>query len=272
MASTAVVNSRSTFDKSLRVWQDSYGLAIEANGPKTPMGSGLMSMVAGGVCSMSIGLEILEAERAASIDDVPLYVISCAKIDHITVCDIGAFESARCWLDSMPVEQMQPDLAAVARRWRIGCAAHESKRWIPAASSARSSSQSVRGCCCEWYLADAEARRIPEPYNSANYLPAQWAELLRDTKLTCVIACEQADDEIHKGVPYRSGSSAYGRRSRGSRRDNNSRQWRGLAFSLGPAAANPESGKRIFHFRECQRVGGAGQGRPARFLALLDGR
>lgn len=58
--------------------------------------------------------------------------------------------------------------------------------------------------------------------------------------------------KFQKGVPYRSGSSAYGRRSRGSRRDNNSRQWRGLAFSLGPAAANVNvgaSGGRPDRFR-----------------------
>lgn len=173
------VQIASTFDQSLKLWQDAVGLAFEAAIPETPLGSGLMSMVASGACGMSIGLEIKDSARVSG-DDMPLHIVSRAEIDHITVCDIGAFKSARCWLNSMPVEQMQPDLAAVARRWRIGRAAHEQQQRCkrqPAARAAATPTVFAKSSVREEY------ESFFARHDLSNYSPAQWQNLLRVTEL-----------------------------------------------------------------------------------------
>ena len=177
----ASVHIASTADASLRLWECDYGVAFEATIPATPLGAGLRSAIASGAtCAMSIGFQIMASERLSSISGLPIYIVSKAALDHISICDSGAFPSARCWLDSMPVEQMQPDLAAVARRWRIGRAAHEQSKQCnlnrkpttrAAATPAVFGKSSVRD----------ENESFIARHDLSNYSPTQWKQLLRTT-------------------------------------------------------------------------------------------
>jgi HK97 family phage prohead protease len=119
-----------TWNKSLRLWQDNHGLAIELDIPCTPDGAGLRNMVAGagGVNAMSIGLEILKSAIFHDEAGQPCHDISRVEIDHVTICDAGAFEDACCWVAGMPADRMSPRIRNASLRWRLGVIARDQKR------------------------------------------------------------------------------------------------------------------------------------------------
>ncbi len=112
-------NIATTWDRSLRLWQDCYGLAIELDVPATSHGAGLLKMVADGVCGMSMGLEII-ASTTEFVDGVACHTVTKADIDHVTICPTGAFPSACCWLASARSDRMSPAVAIAARQWNLG--------------------------------------------------------------------------------------------------------------------------------------------------------
>jgi phage head maturation protease len=111
-----------TWDRSLRIWQDCFGLAVA-----TPNGAGLFSTVAA-INSTSIGLTVLKSAIGYDGDGVPIHDVTRAEIDHVTICDCGAFAGACCWVSGTPVDRMHPDIAAASRRWHLGRIAHDQKQ------------------------------------------------------------------------------------------------------------------------------------------------
>ena len=115
-----------TWDRSLRIWQDCFGLAVEIDVPATPNGAGLLSTVAA-INSMSIGLTVLKSAIGYDGDGVPFTMSRGPKL-NVTICDCGAFAGACCWVSGTPVDRMHPDIAAASRRWHLGRIAHDQKQ------------------------------------------------------------------------------------------------------------------------------------------------
>jgi Caudovirus prohead serine protease len=113
-----------TWNKSMKVWQDGYGLACELDVPCTQEGLGLLAMVASGVNSMSIGLETLKARDFRSNDGVLRREVISAGVDHITLCHEGAV----CWRSDTPGDRMSPQIRNASLRWRLGKIARDQKR------------------------------------------------------------------------------------------------------------------------------------------------
>jgi HK97 family phage prohead protease len=116
-----------TWNKSLRLWQDSRGLAFEADIEATVVGTGLRDLVASGFDSMSFGLINLESHYFRDEDALCRDITRC-DLNHVSVVHQGAFESACCWLADMPAENMSPRIRNASLRWRLGKIAHEEKR------------------------------------------------------------------------------------------------------------------------------------------------
>jgi uncharacterized protein len=69
---SAVARIGTTWDRSLRLWQDHHGLAFELDIPSTLSGAGLRNMVAGGGLSpMSIGLVNIKAVYSRDATGMP---------------------------------------------------------------------------------------------------------------------------------------------------------------------------------------------------------
>jgi uncharacterized protein len=117
-----------TWDRSLRLWQDGYGLAIEIDIPATLAGCGMRDMVATGINAMSIGLDIKSSTDFYDEDGVLCREVTRADIDHVTICDCGAFASACCWVAGTPAAHMSPEIAAASRRWHFGVIDREKKQ------------------------------------------------------------------------------------------------------------------------------------------------
>jgi Caudovirus prohead serine protease len=116
-----------TWDRSLRLWQDGYGLACEIDVPATPSGAGLLSTVAA-INNMSIGLIIKKSTIFFDDDGQECHDVSVAEIDHVTICDSGAFAGTCCWRSDHPINRMHPDIAAASRRWQLGVIARDRKQ------------------------------------------------------------------------------------------------------------------------------------------------
>jgi phage head maturation protease len=83
-----------TWDRGLRVWQDSCGLGFELDVPITQKGRALRDMIAdGGINQTSVGLITLESTD--SLDDrvVLRREVTAADIDHIAFVDLPVFEA-----------------------------------------------------------------------------------------------------------------------------------------------------------------------------------
>jgi phage head maturation protease len=109
-----------TWDHSLKLWQDGYGVAIELAVPCTTHGLGLRDMVDSGFNSMSFGLIAREWTTYRNDDGVEVRDITSAGMDHVTICEAGAFRGSCCWTSDMPVERMSPKIAAASRHWFLG--------------------------------------------------------------------------------------------------------------------------------------------------------
>jgi hypothetical protein len=55
-----------------------------------------------GISSMSIGLVDVEAVYSRDEEGTLRRLVTRADVDHITICDVGAYASACCWLSKMP--------------------------------------------------------------------------------------------------------------------------------------------------------------------------
>jgi phage head maturation protease len=117
-----------SWNKSLRVWADPYGLAIEMDVPCSQEGLGLLAMVASGVNSMSIGLETLKARDFRGDDGVLRREVTSADVDHVTLCHEGAYRGAVCWRSDTPGDRMPPQIRTASLRWRLGAIARDQKR------------------------------------------------------------------------------------------------------------------------------------------------
>jgi hypothetical protein len=51
---------------------------------------------------MSIGLVDVEAVYSRDEEGTLRRLVTRADVDHITICDVGAYASACCWLSKMP--------------------------------------------------------------------------------------------------------------------------------------------------------------------------
>ena len=178
------VRFASTSDGSLHLWQCDFGLAFAAEIPATPLGAGLRSAIASGAtCAMSIGFQILASERLSFVNGPPVHIVSKAALNHISICDSGAFPSACCWLGSLPASDMPPDLQAIARRWRMGRAAHENMHKMPTPSPTPSPARSSSRGSAANQQRPTSPQQWFQLFNIARHSPAQWAQLLRATEL-----------------------------------------------------------------------------------------
>jgi HK97 family phage prohead protease len=117
-----------TWDRSLRLWQDSHGLAFELDVEATPVGAGLRDLVARGMNAMSFGLINLRSNYFRDEDGVLCREITRCDLDHVSVVHAGAFPSACCWLSDMPVDRMSPRIKNAWRRWNLGVIDRDQKR------------------------------------------------------------------------------------------------------------------------------------------------
>jgi HK97 family phage prohead protease len=99
-----------TWNRSLRLWQDSYGLAFEMDVEATLVGMGLRDLVARDMNAMSFGLINLDSHYFRDEDGVLCREITRCDLDHVSVVAAGAFPSACCWLSDMPADHMSPKL------------------------------------------------------------------------------------------------------------------------------------------------------------------
>jgi phage head maturation protease len=125
-----------TWDKSLRIWQDSHGVAVEFGVPCTAEGRGTRAAIASGFCDMSIAFDVLESTISFS-DGLPITEVALAGLDHVTICDEGAFQGACCWLSDMPADRMPPRIKSASLHWRLGVIARDQKRAEDRALAAR---------------------------------------------------------------------------------------------------------------------------------------
>jgi HK97 family phage prohead protease len=125
---SAAARVATTWDRSLRLWQDSHGLAFELDVAATQGGVGLLNMVSGGVNSMSIGLITLAVTDFCDESGFLRREITRADIDHITFTDAAAYPGTACWLAGTPTAHLRPEIAAASRRWNLGQIAYEQKR------------------------------------------------------------------------------------------------------------------------------------------------
>jgi phage head maturation protease len=138
------VQIATTWDRSLRLWTNSHGVAFEADITCTPDGRGTLAMVASGFCAMSIGLTIKKSTIFHDETGQPCHDVSRAEIDHISVVEAAAFPGACCWLSDMPADRMSPRIRNASLRWRLGKIAHEEKRARERAMLARSREMEAR--------------------------------------------------------------------------------------------------------------------------------
>jgi HK97 family phage prohead protease len=117
-----------TWNRSLRLWQDSYGLAFEMDVEATLVGKGLRDLVARDMNAMSFGLINLDSHYFRDEDGVLCREITRCDLDHVSVVAAGAFPSACCWLSDMPADHMSPKIAAASRRWFLGRIHRDQKR------------------------------------------------------------------------------------------------------------------------------------------------
>lgn len=126
-----------SWNRGLRLWQDRYGLAIEIDAEASPAGIGAISMVSGGLNAMSIGLIIKAATAFYDEAGALCYDVTRADVDHVTICERGAFPGAVCWVASTPADRMSPAIAAASRRWHLGRIDHAQKQAADRALVAR---------------------------------------------------------------------------------------------------------------------------------------
>jgi HK97 family phage prohead protease len=117
-----------TLDRSLRLWQDNHGVAIELGIPATPDGVGMRDMVASGFCAMSFGLTDVEAEYSRDETGCLCRSVVRCDLDHVSIVEAGAYPSACCWVAGTPADRMSPKIAAASRRWYLGRIAHVKKQ------------------------------------------------------------------------------------------------------------------------------------------------
>lgn len=122
------VQIATTWDRTLRIWQDATGLAIEISLPASQEGRAVRDMVASDFCAMSIGFTIKESAIFYDEDGLPCHDVSRASIDHVSICDFGAFAGAVCWLADTRAARMQPHIRAAALLWNLGRRAYEGKQ------------------------------------------------------------------------------------------------------------------------------------------------
>jgi phage head maturation protease len=126
-----------TWNKSMKIWQDGWGLAIEMDVEATQEGLGLLAMVESGVNAMSVGLETLKARDFRGNDGVLRREVISAGVDHITLCHEGAYRGAVCWRSDTPGDCMPPRIRNASLRWRLGVIDRDRKRAADRAMVAR---------------------------------------------------------------------------------------------------------------------------------------
>jgi HK97 family phage prohead protease len=117
-----------TWDRSLRLWQDSHGLAFELDVEATPVGAGLRDLVARGMNGMSFGLLEPRAEYYRDENGLLHRTVLKCDVDHVAICDSGAYRSACCWLSDMPADRMSREIRAASISWHFGRIARDRKQ------------------------------------------------------------------------------------------------------------------------------------------------
>lgn len=111
----------STRDGSLRVWQDSRGLAFEADPDSSHATLALLPRIADGTfseCSVGYGRE--RASEIVRLDGEEVEVISRARINEISVAVEGGCPGTACWMAGGDVADLPPRARALASYWAVG--------------------------------------------------------------------------------------------------------------------------------------------------------
>jgi uncharacterized protein len=112
-----------TRDRSLQLWQDSYGLAFQLDVPSTHSGLGLMDGIRRGHFR---GCSFHNADdRAVAFDVVneggrEIHVIRRINVDEISICPAGRNPEASCWLNVEHPEYLAPHARHARVQWHKG--------------------------------------------------------------------------------------------------------------------------------------------------------
>jgi uncharacterized protein len=112
-----------TRDRSLQLWQDSYGLAFQLDVPATHSGLGLVDGIKRGNFR---GCSFHNADdRAVAFDVVnehgrEVHVVRRINVDEISICPAGRNPEAVCWLDAEDPEALPPHIRDARSRWLKG--------------------------------------------------------------------------------------------------------------------------------------------------------
>jgi phage head maturation protease len=115
-----------TWNRTLKIWQDQFDLAFSIDLPATCEGLGTKAAVeSGGVRECSIGLIPIKTRYFRVGGRLHRDVVS-ATINQAALCSSAAYPTA-CWVAGTPPEHMTASQRAAAIRWGLGRIEHEKK-------------------------------------------------------------------------------------------------------------------------------------------------
>jgi hypothetical protein len=109
----------STLDRSLRLWESSFGLQFEADLEPTRAGYGLAGGIRSGTyCAVSC---LYPADRTSRIETIAgerIEIVSRTRIEEVSIVPQGACPGAVAWLADQPIENMPPAIRLSAALWQ----------------------------------------------------------------------------------------------------------------------------------------------------------
>jgi HK97 family phage prohead protease len=112
-----------TRDRTLQLWQDSFGLAFRLDVPATHGGLGLIQ----GIRANNFrGCSFHNADDRAVISDLvneggrEIHVVRRINVDEISICPAGRNPEACCWLDAEDPEDLPAHIRFARAQWLKG--------------------------------------------------------------------------------------------------------------------------------------------------------
>jgi HK97 family phage prohead protease len=110
----------STDRRTLRFWQDDYGLAFEADLPINSLNlSAIRNVKNRTMCAISVTYSPRRDEVATIVDGVSVDLIERTRIDEISIVNEGADPFAWCWPADVDTRDLPYGLANIVEHWRM---------------------------------------------------------------------------------------------------------------------------------------------------------
>jgi HK97 family phage prohead protease len=112
-----------TRDQSLKVWQDSVGLAFQLDVPATHHGLSLVQGIRANnfrACSFGADVDHTLISDFAVENDREVRVIRRIAVVEVSVCAIGANPETTCWMDTEAPEDLPPHVRHARAQWLKG--------------------------------------------------------------------------------------------------------------------------------------------------------